>query len=154
MAVNERHDRHSARTLTQCRATPRRACDSNMEIIIFHELVDRFSQRPRFPAAPWPNYRRLAIRHRGNSKKSTHPTPTRRSSRRCLVRASIFIKTQRPTAAVPFVPAAAPRRPRPSSPSRFLRDVGATTRVGAATARTQNIDHRKKSRRIAVISRN
>ncbi|CAH2229943.1 jg14016 [Pararge aegeria aegeria] len=75
-------------------------------------------------------------------------------SRRCLVRAGIFIKTQRSTAAVPFVPAAAPRRPHPSSPSRFLRDVGAATRVGAATVRTQNIDHRKKSRRIAVISRN
>lgn len=49
-----------------------------MKIIIFHELVDRFSRRPRFPAAPRPNYRRLAIRHRGDSKKSTHPSPTRR----------------------------------------------------------------------------
>lgn len=73
---------------------------------------------------------------------------------RRLVPASIFIKTQRSTATIPFVPAAAPRCPHPSSPSRFLRDVGAATRVGAATARTQNIDHRKKSRRIAVISRN
>ncbi|CAD0202525.1 unnamed protein product [Chrysodeixis includens] len=71
------------------------------------------------------------------------PTPT-----------SIFIKTQRPTAAVPLVPAATPHHPHPSSPSRFLRDEGAATRVGAATARTQNIDHRKKSRRITVISRN
>lgn len=71
------------------------------------------------------------------------PTPT-----------SIFIKTQRPTAAIPLVPATGPLSPHPSSPSRFLRDVGAATRVGAATARTQNIDHRKKSHRIAVISRN
>ncbi|CAB3230869.1 unnamed protein product [Arctia plantaginis] len=68
--------------------------------------------------------------------------------------ASIFIKTQKPTAAVPLVPTATPHHPHPSSPSRFLRDVGAATRVGAATARTQNIDHRKKSRRITVISRN
>ncbi|CAH0725656.1 unnamed protein product, partial [Brenthis ino] len=53
-----------------------RAFDSNMEIIIFHELVDRFSHRPRFPAAPWPNYRRLVIRHRGYSKKCTRLSPT------------------------------------------------------------------------------
>lgn len=52
--------------------------NSNMKIIIFHELVDRFSRRPRFPAAPRPNYRRLTIRHRDDSKKSTHPSPTRR----------------------------------------------------------------------------
>ncbi|KAJ2945711.1 hypothetical protein O0L34_g553 [Tuta absoluta] len=51
---------------------------SNMKFIIFHELVDRFSHRPRFPAAPRPNYRRLAIRHHADSKKSTHPTPTSR----------------------------------------------------------------------------
>lgn len=66
----------------------------------------------------------------------------------------IFIKTQKPTAAVPLVPTTTPHYPHPSSPSRFLRDVGAATRVGAATARTQNIDHRKKSDRITVISRN
>lgn len=42
----------------------------------------------------------------------------------------IFIKTQRSTTAVPFVPAAARRCPRPSSPSHFLRDVGAATRWG------------------------
>lgn len=74
--------------------------------------------------------------------------------RRRPARTRIFIKTQRSTAAVPLVPAAGPHHPHPSSPSRFLRDVGAATRVGAATARTQNIDHRKKSRRITVISRN
>lgn len=97
----------------------------NMKLIIFHELVDRFSHRPRFPAAPQPNYRRLAIRHRGDSKKSTHPSPTRARVRRHPTPASIFIKTQTPTATVPLVPAAAPRSPHPSSPSRFLRDVGA-----------------------------
>lgn len=125
-----------------------------MEIIIFHEPVDRFSHRSRFPAAPWPNYHHLVIRHRCDSKKCSHPSPTGVVPRRRLVPAGIFIKTPRPTAAVPFVPAASPRYPHPSSPSRFLRDVGPSTRVGAATARTQNIDHRKKSRRIAVISRN
>ncbi|CAF4810829.1 unnamed protein product [Pieris macdunnoughi] len=46
------------------------------------------------------------------------------------IHASIFIKTQRSTAAVPLVPAAAPRCPHPSSPSHFLRDVGAATRWG------------------------
>lgn len=102
----------------------------NMKIIIFHELVDRFSHRPRFPAAPRPNYRRLAIRHRGGSKKSTHPSPTRHGRPQRPTPVSIFIKTQRPTATVPLVPAATPPRPHPSSPSRFLRDVGAATRVG------------------------
>ncbi|CAH2043888.1 unnamed protein product, partial [Iphiclides podalirius] len=69
-------------------------------------------------------------------------------------RTGIFIKTQGPTAAVPLVPAAASRCPHPSSPSRFLRDAGPAAGWGAATARTQNIDHRKKSPRIASISRN
>lgn len=82
------------------------------------------------------------------------PLPPAASDRRRPAPTSIFIKTQTPTATVPLVPATAPRCPHPSSPSRFLRDVGAATRVGAATARTQNIDHRKKSRRITVISRN
>ncbi|CAK1555699.1 unnamed protein product [Leptosia nina] len=58
------------------------------------------------------------------------PLPRVDAARRRPARASIFIKTQRSTAAVPFVPAAAPRRPHPSSPSRFLRDVGAATRWG------------------------
>lgn len=82
------------------------------------------------------------------------PLPPDAFSLRRPAPASIFIKTQTPTATVPLVPVTAPRCPYPSSPSRFLRDVGAATRVGAATARTQNIDHRKKSRRITVISRN
>lgn len=132
---------------------PRASATTNMKII-FHKLVDRFSRRPRFPAAPRPNYCRLAISHRGDSKKTTRLTPTHDGSRRRPAPASIFIKTQRPTAHVPLVPAAVPRGPHPSSPSRFLRDVGAATGWGAATARTQNIDHWKKSRRIAVISRN
>lgn len=82
------------------------------------------------------------------------PLPPAGGTRRRPTPTGIFIKTQRPTAAVPLVPTMRPHIPYPSSPSRFLRDVGAATRVGAATVRTQNIDHRKKSRRITVISRN
>lgn len=65
---------HPAKAFAALPPTP------NTKFIIFHELVDRFSHRPRFPAAPRPNYRRLAIRHRGDSKKSTHPSPTSRPS--------------------------------------------------------------------------
>lgn len=104
--------------------------DSKHEIIIFHELVDRFLHRPRFPAAPQPNYHRYAIRHRGDSKKSTHPSPTRNFHKSASRSVSIFIKTQGPTAAIPLVPTKPPHHPYPSSPSRFLRDVGAATRVG------------------------
>lgn len=131
-----------------------RSSTPNMKIIIFHELVDRFSHRPRFPAAPRANYRRFAIRHHRGSKKFTHPTPT---SDRCTP-ASLSLehfyknaetdrdrpaRTHRTTASpVPFV-----------SFPLFTRRRGRHP-VGAATARTQNIDHRKKSHRITVISRN
>lgn len=71
-----RHSSHAWRTEVPPREYTT-APISNMKIIIFHELVDRFSHRPRFPAAPRPNYRRLTIRHRDDSKKSTHPSPTR-----------------------------------------------------------------------------
>lgn len=58
----------------ECGTSPILLSTQNMKIIIFHELVDRFSHRSRFPAAPRPNYRRFTIRHRVDSKKSTHPS--------------------------------------------------------------------------------
>lgn len=124
------------------RSTP---ADYKHEIIIFHELVDRFSHWPRFPAAPQPNYRCLAIRHRGDSKKSTHPSPSRDYHATASLSREHFYKnaetnhgrlarSHRSTASpVPFVSF-------PLFTRRRGRHPG-----GAATARTQNIDHRKKS---------
>lgn len=129
--------------------------DSNMKIIIFHELVDRFPRRPRFPAAPWPNYRRLAIRHRGDSKKSTRPCPAGAvAARRAASRSRVhFYKNAETDRGRPVRSRAVLRRRTLRLLPAFYETPGGHP-VGAATARTLNIDHRKKSRRIAVISRN
>lgn len=133
------------------RGTP---ADFKHEIIIFHELVDRFSHRPRFPAAPRPNYHRCTIRHHGDSKKSTHPSPTRNFGATASRSREHFYKNaeinrrrpahshQATASPVPFVSFPLFTRRRGHHPD------------GAATARTQNIDHRKKSRCITAISRN